>query len=109
MYQNLLTLIQTLTKELVEIRESNKKELLRCPPNYMIETGNAAITRLEEKLINSRELPDEIQLLCKMKDMGGHFASNLAEAWLRADSSNRRMLRENFNDLLKTYRSSPPN
>jgi len=48
-------------------------------------------------------LHNEIELLHAMRDYGGHFASYLAVAWLRADTGNRRILRHNFNNLLETY------
>ena len=51
---------------------------------------------------------DEIALLHAMKDYGGHFASNLAAAWMRADIGNRQILRDGFWNLLENYKSFLP-
>ena len=53
-------------------------------------------------------LNDEFHLVEAMRDHGGHFASNLAAAWQRADSGNMRKLRREFNNLLETYRQYLP-
>ena len=49
-------------------------------------------------------LNDEHTLVMAMKDHGGHFASAIATAWIRADGGNIRKLRREFNNLLETYR-----
>ena len=40
----------------------------------------------------------------RMEATGGHFATNLAKAWGRADSGNLRLLRKNFMGLLRMFK-----
>jgi len=47
---------------------------------------------------------DEYRLLLVMQKYGGSFASALAQAWLLADPDNRRKLRNEFGELLESYR-----
>lgn len=46
---------------------------------------------------------EEARLLPAMERVGGGFASALAKAWSRADSGNRRILRDGFWDLLQSF------
>jgi hypothetical protein len=51
---------------------------------------------------------DELALLGAMQRYGGSFASALAEAWMRADASNRVKLQREFGPLLESYRRFLP-
>lgn len=52
----------------------------------------------------SRLTNDEYDLLMAMQKYGGGFASALAQAWLLADLNNKRKLRNEFRELLESYR-----
>ena len=39
----------------------------------------------------------------RMKQFGGHFASGLGEAWMRADAGNRARLEAAFPELFERY------
>jgi hypothetical protein len=47
---------------------------------------------------------DEYRLVEAMQTYGGSFAKAIAEAWYRADGTNRYILRTSFGDLLESYR-----
>lgn len=49
------------------------------------------------------EKPEEYKVLMMMEKRGGGFASALAVAWIRADSVNRRKLRQAFADLYEEF------
>lgn len=53
--------------------------------------------------INSA-LPREQELLEAMQVQGGSFDQAIAKAWVIADSTNKAILRENFNHRLADFR-----
>lgn len=48
--------------------------------------------------------PNAYDVLATMRDCGGHFASNLAKAWMHADAGNAARLADAFPDLYTFYR-----
>lgn len=57
-------------------------------------------------VINDIEISDTeyLEILERMRQYGGHFASNLARAWQFADGGNRKLLEQTFGHLLLDYR-----
>lgn len=74
---------------------------------------SGAIERGEKEPIVAREESamesvSEYEVLKKMEECGGSFASNLARAWQRADLSNKRKLMQAFGDLYQDYEAMTP-